>query len=122
MKIQIGDTVVLPESFPEFPKPGHRALVIDRDGDDWILELNQDPDPPDGDSEMLWPDAKREELGVVRTVEVVVYGDQASLAAAAWRVTDLVDAQWDNSWIDEHEYDLQGEVARIARDVIDQLA
>ena len=55
---QLGDTVVLPVCFPELPRAGRLAVVVDRELDDWVLQL--DPSKTDYDDEeeetmMLWP-------------------------------------------------------------------
>lgn len=62
----IGSFVRLPEGFPELPVAGHIALVIDREGDDWVLELNRNPVPREyGENAMYWPIADSDELEVI---------------------------------------------------------
>ena len=60
--LKIGDFVYVedPMGFTGY------ALVIDQDAEDWILELNLDPDPPEyGENTMLWGPAS----GPLRVVE-----------------------------------------------------
>lgn len=64
--VEIGVKVRMPVCLPELPIAGHEALVIDQDGDDWVLSLDCDPDPPDCDNTMLWPITDQDMLEVVR--------------------------------------------------------